>query len=908
MRLNSCNVLALVVVTPLIAFQPTGTPWRETALARPGIHHAQIKGRFVTTDGHPIGSVTVQLASGSFRDLPVAQTESSTDGRFQFRDVNTSSSPGIRWYPPEGWLNGAAAVAGESGDAIDVGEIRLEVDTVIRLAVEVVGGQPLVGKGVRDPSVILEGVPNGPRIAAEKSGELWVLRQIPFQEARWNISIWNGDHSETFPGTFHVDRGRRDQLFLLRLRRDTVKRISDWRHEGTLEISQVLVPDPPASPNRHAQAKILFPDGTPIQGALAHISDFLGRSSPVWALTDANGTFDIRYSGMECQVPGVLLGSAESRLPFPESDRSNLCEMLSRGGNTLTMPATTRLILKPMGNATLSSIRAFWWHSSFGWLQWPSLEPWVSLRSWDNKFLVKLEAPGFVPLAQVVEGPNVKKEEKAPDRLEATFTFDGAVTRELIAQTDGRPLAGAIIDLELIRDLTTHQRTALASYSTGPDGRFQLNGAESQLIEAFIYAQGFEPQRVIWEPGTLLRVNLIPRQASLSFSGLRPGNIARIRPVDSPDSVRTLSCDFGKPTEVRVAAGPYDIVVYGDAGQVLSYRRISAIAGQTQIVDIAIDQRPRLIVRYPEEGWTAAVSDSTPGGMATGWSIYSTIGGSFAISDTAAVLERETAQESVFRVSRAGKIHLQISRAGQAHMWWREIVTGPGETITVEVPKGEANLQGAMRSYDGGAGFSHHGWAGPRMQLISDDPTKWSVTVFIPPRDGPHTFTLKGLPVGDYHLYQHLIGTPKTYKGANGKEETYTLPLDAWGGIGVKLASGETTKLNDFVDYAFGQLQVFVQDQRGQLLDGAVLRIRDRMSEAWRQVAEGPTTLSNAAHPIPYPTATRLQQGHATLPSVRAGWLELTVELDDGSVYPLTVRVDPNSPLRLKLPGLVGSR
>ena len=74
------------------------------------------------------------------------------------------------------------------------------------------------------------------------------------------------------------------------------------------------------------------------------------------------------------------------------------------------------------------------------------------------------------------------------------------------------------------------------------------------------------------------------------------------------------------------------------------------------------------------------------------------------------------------------------------------------------------------------------------------------------------------------------------------------------------------------------------------------------MSESWRQVAEGPTTLSNAAHPIPYPPAIRIQEGRAVLPSIRAGMLELLVELDDGTVFPMTVDEDAPNPLTITLP------
>ena len=157
------------------------------------------------------------------------------------------------------------------------------------------------------------------------------------------------------------------------------------------------------------------------------------------------------------------------------------------------------------------------------------------------------------------------------------------------------------------------------------------------------------------------------------------------------------------------------------------------------------------------------------------------------------------------------------------------------------------------------------------------------------------------MPAGAYHIYQHLIAEPKTYE-LQGRTEKYTSPLNAWGGIPVTLVEGQTASLKDFIEYSASDLEVTVHDARGAPVHGATLRVRDRMSEAWRQVAEGPTTLSNAAHPIPYPPAVRVREGHAKLPSIRADRLELVVELDDGRMYPFTVSVAPPGPLALQLP------
>lgn len=72
--------------------------------------------------------------------------------------------------------------------------------------------------------------------------------------------------------------------------------------------------------------------------------------------------------------------------------------------------------------------------------------------------------------------------------------------------------------------------------------------------------------------------------------------------------------------------------------------------------------------------------------------------------------------------------------------------------------------------------------------------------------------------------------------------------------------------------------------------------------ESWRQIEENPAQLEQAAHPIPYPPASRLNQGTLTLPRVRAGQVELSVELDDGTIYRFIVPVSPGKMVVLALP------
>ena len=95
--------------------------------------------------------------------------------------------------------------------------------------------------------------------------------------------------------------------------------------------------------------------------------------------------------------------------------------------------------------------------------------------------------------------------------------------------------------------------------------------------------------------------------------------------------------------------------------------------------------------------------------------------------------------------------------------------------------------------------------------------------------------------------------------------------IKAWGGVPLELEAGGTTLLKDFIDYPFQDLRVRVMDQTGRPLEDGTVRIRDRMSEAWRQIEENPFQLEQASHPIPYPAAARIKHGVVTLAAGAGG-------------------------------------
>jgi len=825
-------VVAALLSCRLGASQTLVSP--KSPQERAGLHHTTIRGRFLSPGGQPIQGVRVQMNAGRPRALPLVDVVSSADGTFEIRGVSSPYMPDLRWYPPEEWLSGAMPLLAESGSTSDAGVIRLQPNTIVRIAVEIVGGSPLPD-GAPRLTIVFQG-PNQftQRIVADAAGTYQVIRQITFDEGTFQATLFANRKPEVFSAPFKVTRGRRDQLLTFRLLRDTVTEQGQYVSTGRMEIVESSGPAGTVEKEFTAIGRVVGPDGTPVAGAIVNVKGLpFERKVARWVASDVQGSFQLRYRAQTCMDPSVSYGDSDYWISREAVQNREPCESRWQNPRDIVMPSATHLALKVLG-VEPTAARAYWWHDSFGWQPFSSLGPWISVGGF-REMTVKVEADGFLPLIQSPKLPRVDwtTNEKPPGAVPVEFLFDSNIQRELIVRGGAGPLAGATVDVEWIENLDSDHRRLGGSYKTGPDGRVRLKGGGDRLVEALIYADGFEPRRAMWNPGTLLILELTPRSSTLVFPA-SSAIVGSVRDVDSPPTLRSLRLNPNEASPLKLKAGTYDVTIYDDRGEVAQYQRVSIAPGESKPVDSTLDQRPHLTVRYAD-GWHATVSDSTPRGGAVGWVAMISIGGSFVFSGTPATIEHQTSREAVFSLSRAGRMHVELRRDRQSLSLWREIDVRPGESVTLDAPTGDSTLKGSMRTYDGGLGMSEHGWAGPRMQLIADDPAAWSITEYLPARDSrtgdnKDRFTIRDLPAGRYHLYQHLIGTPGTYR-FGGKEYPYTAPIDAWGGIAVRLEPGATAQLNDFIDYRFADLRVRVSDSDGRPIENATLRIRDRMAE-----------------------------------------------------------------------------
>ena len=84
-------VIGWVLASSLLA-QTQGQVWRRSSLARQGLHHSSISGRFVDGEGKPVSGIHVQIVEwlNPPGEYPTARTSSGADGCFRFSDVSTS--------------------------------------------------------------------------------------------------------------------------------------------------------------------------------------------------------------------------------------------------------------------------------------------------------------------------------------------------------------------------------------------------------------------------------------------------------------------------------------------------------------------------------------------------------------------------------------------------------------------------------------------------------------------------------------------------------------------------------------------------------------------------------------------------------------------------------------------------
>jgi hypothetical protein len=884
---------------------------RQNAFQREGLHHVDIVGRVRDAAGHPLTGARVLIMPERLRGLPIKEALTDVNGRFHFKDVSSPNRLVGVIEPTSECMPAYFQVLGTSGRVVNVGEVSLARNTAIRAVVEIVSTKSIELRP-QEITVLLKPKSrrnDGNNVVGQWDGRTYVFDHLTASKYELEVSYNRERKGWYFRTQLQVELGRQDRLLALRIYPETVTPKSEYHGEGRIDSVEMGFP-PLQKPLRFPLSGLLrAPDKSPISGAIVYKDDtFRGPWQVSDSPTGPSGDFHLQLTPNDCSGFAVtLLGGGRRFLsPFGEgtdcrfpTDTEKPAEIVLTG----TIPIELRLEGIDQKNA--SKLRLSWWQDDRGWLPLPSLRTWALPGFSRESPDVLATVPGFMPITGRLPLPERRadKDEILPEKIVFPVRFESTSRRQLEVRSGRLPLKDAVVDIERIDDLRTGRRVLLGAYRTGRDGRLELKGGGDNIYEVFVYASGHQPRRSVWSADQPLILNLALENAQLLLKGVEGTKYLRIKLADTQDVVSLLNLEEMNTDLVTLAPGSYDLTTLDEQGLVMRTVRAVLKPGVNQLPSPQTSQQPTIRVTFPRgEEWSVGVTHDTPSGTAFGWAVYSLLGGRSGSGEPAAEILAEEQGSVTLRLASPGSYQLLCSRKDLPYFLWKEVKAAVGEQLNENIPALGAVLSGSMRTYHGGKGQSHHGWAGPRLMLLPDNPKDWAVTIQMPERMADDRFEITQLPLGNYHVFQHLIGEMDSYTDDKGVRHEYPKARHAWGGVPVHLEAGQRGELKDFDQYGYASLRLRIMNRNGSPVSAATLFVRDRMSEAWQQVERGPTTLSNASDPIPMPPAVRVIHGAAELPNIRTGRLELTVVLDNGLVYQTSRNVDPARVLEIRIP------
>ena len=479
------------------------------------------------------------------------------------------------------------------------------------------------------------------------------------------------------------------------------------------------------------------------------------------------------------------------------------------------------------------------------------------------------------------------------------FDFRNDEPHGLVVLGKGEPVADArveVVDVAAplpVRLDRRSPRTPLLVDRTTTDskGRWSTVGDPDGLYVAYVYADGYEPARVRLVSGSDKHVELVARDRMVRFRGARTGDLLCVRLARRESVVAQVRAIDDAPILVELAPGTYDATVEDARGEIVTGTTIT-VSDASPVVDLVQDRRPQVVLYLREMrnsrglfvgGTRRALPHQDYGvaGFLRSWR-------DLVDSQPPATVEWVDDATRVLRFPGSGRwqVHVGSSRADRS--LFTEVNLAPGEIRELHLPPLDASLEGTM-TYEPDPDdrvIAYHWVDGPRMMLIAtgDSGTRWNAMSYLPrPRPGgrePHTFAMRALPAGEYHLFHHLAD------------------VEGWGGREVTLVAGATTRVEGLGTDRPARLVVEVQDAEGQPVRDRILRIRDRMYKPWRP--PGRITITGGSGPrVPVPPAVHLNGEPVTFDSIRPGWLELVVDDPAGDARHYLRKVEPGKTLRL---------
>ena len=892
------GTLGLCTLTLSISTLGAVETLRLTPGARPGIFHASDSGLIVGASGAPVpGTVVTVVANlpGRGGIWGAGSTISDETGRFRVEDMNTLGKVFLSLKPPCQWIPENRVIDIVSGEHTDVGVISLRTNTTLRGILDLDGfDQEKLKKWSVHVGFESDSGKKHRKVSGKIYGDDFVINDIPFERGDLVISVRYQKETFHYRQPLELAKGEITRYLRLRVTRKT----------QTFEIldDSHLDDSPCEDPSVAIQGKILGPEGGPLEGVLL-TAVLPGLAFGASSVSNREGVFQLS-DDWEARTAGGpdawYLGGAL----LLHRD-----EVQGVGVFRVDESDLTGFEVKITGVATEDA--RLCWLSGNKWLPIGGLGVWAPRDR--SPLLLRLQVRGFIPQVRFLEGTRDASEsddEEAPkESVLVEFRFDRETERSLFIRGELGPIPEARVDIDQMIGGDNPARLPLGSWKTDKAGHLTLKGMidGEGYLQAYIYAPGYAAATSLWHAGEHRTIVLAKRSGRILVPEMPKGYRLRLREAGGGD---VGSVVYGGATSATIALAPrdYDAVFLDESNQVKRTSQFRLEKDQVVTVPIEGDDRPRVIVRAPGawgSEWGALATRSTPSHGPFRPSASSTFFSAFEVDEPPSQVERISQQQVKLICSGTGKYTVLVWSGVLPYSLSKEVVLPARGKVELEVPPIDAILVGSMNSYGGGKGHSpDHGWAAPRLILLSRKNSGvaegWDIIVSIPERFEDDFFEL-AVPAGKYHLFQHLIGEPqqRTYRGKT--VETYRAAY-GYGGIPLRLRSGEILRLVDFVEAPLQSLEVEVVDHAGVPLSNGILSIRDRMAEAWRIVELGGSTLAYAPDRIPMPPERRLRNGRVTFPAVRQGFLELQLLSGGDRIHRFSVSVHPGQPLRLQLP------
>lgn len=877
------------------------------AVDREGTHQANLAIQVVDHEGRAVDAeVSIHRTTpgwgGSTREL--ATTRTDTEGKALFKGITSAHRLSMFVDPPDHLRPVYRAVQAVTNATSDLGVVRLKRNYVVT-GVLWKQGEGRTRERVNDGRVTLIARSDDTELASSRIDDgrfrLENFDVVPMDIGFNEFSFWAGAYDYRGPFTFGSDTQPMRIDLLIEPRPDGGTALRAEKRDPPPEQAERV------EPSYRIEGRLVGPDRKPLSGL--EVSIRRGLST----VTDTDGRFILEDrsppTGLNAWLP-----SGRLHLVDEADDDEWLGDDTQRvvvGDFTepfeVEAPFARRLKVSAVG-ANPEDL-------SYGWLvgdRWQALGRAVLEVVIGRRLpaLIRAEKPGHLPRLAAFPPPD--------EDLSFDFTVDEP--HGLLVVGPSGPVAGATVDVveaatayrEHVAINDRRSTVRLESVSTDARGRVERLGNPQALYIAYIYAVGFEPVRVRLHADAETRVEVEPRSTRVEFTGLRTGELLRVKAAGRDSLVALHRVVDESGVTVSLAPGTYDASVE-NADFAIARGLAFDVAGEPLRVDLAVDRRPELVLRLPElpfvsERYLSEEEKTAVEPPRGRWSVWAsrrtTYGrpiGALAVSSRGSVSARERPVEvdvledgfgetvRLLRFAGSGRwlVYVAAERRSIDHLFFVEVDLEAGERSELELPPLDAALEGSM-GYEGDLDFNHHGVAGPRMMLIAADGSDagWNIVNFLPERlarEGPDRarFVLDGLPAGDYHLVHHLGERP------------------AWAGVPVSLRGGRAAVVAELGSEEGGEWTVEVVDREGRPVVDRILRIRDRMHEAWAAYTEIPTTGVYAADPIPIPPAARLRGEPISFESIRSGWVELVLDDPAGPARHYLRKAEPGTKLTL---------